>query len=91
MRRTFFHRCKCETFVFHHAACRIEHTKYRTVGNAVVHAQTIFAVCHQAGLAHYHQLLRNVGLPELEHRLDMTDTLFAVSQDVEDLQSNRMR
>jgi hypothetical protein len=61
----------------------IHHVEHARVFDAVIHAQAIFAIFDQSGLAEKHQLLRDVRLALPQQCGEMTNTFFAVAQRVE--------
>jgi hypothetical protein len=69
---------------------RIQHVKDPRVLDPIINSQAVLAILDQSGSAEKHELLRDVGLALPKECRQMANTLFILSQGIEDTQAGGM-
>ncbi len=57
------------------------------LGDTVIKVKPVAPRFNQPGIFQGHQLLGDVRLPQIQHRLDVTDALLAIAQNIQDCQT----
>jgi hypothetical protein len=70
---------------------RIQNGKDFRLDHAVIHVPAVPTVSQDPGLPQNHEMLGDVGLAQLEHGLHVANTLLAVTQNLQNMEANRMR